>query len=152
MQHNKWLVVTAVIAFLGVAYAGGGLSMRMTDDAAFCGSCHVMYEAVRTHQGSIHAKVACNDCHIPHDNLVNKMVYKSRSGMRDMYQNTLGSIADVIEAEPKTRDVVHQNCIRCHAMTVLNTGMAAKAYCTDCHRQVPHFQKTPVAQRRVAHE
>ncbi len=152
MQYNKWLVVAVIIAFLGVAYAGGGLSMRMTDDAAFCGSCHVMYEAVRTHQKSVHATIACNACHIPHDNLISKMVYKSRSGMRDMYQNTLGTISDVIEVEEHTRDVVHQNCVRCHAMTVLNTAMEAKQYCTDCHRQVPHFSKIPVAQRRTANE
>lgn len=150
--HNKWFLVSIALALVIIVYAGAGFSMRTTDTAPFCGSCHVMNEVVRTHQKSVHAKLTCNECHAPQDSLVSKMIFKTRSGMRDIYVNTLGTVPDVIQAEPATKTVVNQNCKHCHFMTVLNVDMESKEHCTDCHRQVPHFKKLPIDQRRVANE
>ncbi len=145
------LTTVLVILLMGIALtAGAGFSMKATDQAQFCGSCHVMYEAVRTHQHSVHAKLDCNECHTP-DPFVSKMTFKSYAGMKDMYRNALGQVYDVIHATDRTKDVVNDNCTRCHAMTTLNVE-TVKPYCTDCHRQVPHLSKLPVAQRRVADE
>jgi cytochrome c nitrite reductase small subunit len=143
----------AVLALLLVGaglYAGFAFSMKATDEPQFCGSCHLMYEAVRTHQMSAHAKQACNECHIPHQ-MPSKMIYKSKSGAKDMYQNTLGDVFDVIHAAQSTKTVVNDNCTRCHVMTTLNVA-EVKEYCTDCHRSVPHMSKLPISQRRVADE
>jgi cytochrome c nitrite reductase small subunit len=150
--HNKWFLVSIALALLIIAYAGAGFSMRTTDTAPFCGSCHVMNEVVRTHQKSVHARLTCNECHAPQDSLVSKMIFKTRAGMRDIYVNTLGTVPDLIQAKPATRTVINQNCKHCHFMTNLNIDPQSKAYCTDCHRQVPHFKKIPIAQRRVANE
>jgi cytochrome c nitrite reductase small subunit len=150
-QEGISLAAVMVILLLGIALtAGAGFTMKATDQAQFCGGCHVMYEAVRTHQQSVHAKLACNECHTP-EPFVPKMTFKGYSGMKDMYKNSLGQVYDIIHASDQTRDVVNENCARCHAITTLNVE-TVKPYCTDCHRQVPHLSKLPIAQRRVADE
>lgn len=63
----NWFAVSAVLAVVLVAGAAGAYSMQATDQAAFCGSCHVMSEVAWTHKQSAHAKLACNECHAPSD-------------------------------------------------------------------------------------
>lgn len=133
-----------------VLYAGAGFSMRATDEPRFCGSCHMMREAARTHQKSPHAKQACNECHLPQT--MGKLPAKAAYGLHDAYANTLGTVADVIHATPDTRAVVNANCKRCHAMSMRNVAEEPKQLCTDCHRHTPHLGKRPVAERRVADE
>lgn len=145
-------MILGILLLVAVLYAAVGFSMKATDQPEFCGSCHVMYEAVRTQQNSMHAKLDCNECHTPQD-LTSKIPFKTWTGTKDMYQNTFGEIADVIHATNKTKEVVNANCENCHTMTALNVdSLEAKQYCTDCHRQVPHFSKRPIAKRRVADE
>ncbi len=149
---KKWFLISLALALLFIGYAGAGYSMRASDTAPFCGSCHVMYEAVRSHQASIHANVACNECHAPQDSLESKMMFKTKAGMSDLFVNTFGTVPDVVSAKQATKDVVNSNCMGCHTMTVLNINTQSKAYCTDCHRQVPHLRSNPIALRRVADE
>lgn len=153
MKKQEGISLVAVLAILlvGIALtAGAGFTMKATDQAEFCGSCHLMYEAVRTHQQSVHSQLACNECHTP-DPFIPKMTFKTYAGMKDMYINTFGTVYDVIHASEKTKDVVNDNCTRCHTMTTLNVE-TVKPYCTDCHRQVPHLRSLPISQRRVADE
>lgn len=157
MVVNKGRGKGAVLFLLllgALLYAGFAFSMKSTDEPEFCGSCHLMYEAVRTHQMSAHANQDCNECHIPHQ-MPSKIIYKSKSGAKDMYLNTFGDVYDVIHASDSTKQVVNDNCTRCHVMTTINVGediAEAKEYCTDCHRSVPHMSKLSIAQRRVADE
>ncbi len=155
MKKMKGLSLKAVLVILlvGIALSAGiGFSMKKTDEAEFCGSCHLMYEAIRTHKQSVHAELACNDCHTP-EPLVSKYTFKGYAGMKDMYKNTFAEIHDVIQATDSTQSVVNDNCIRCHSMTTLNVeAETVKENCTDCHRLVPHLRKLPIAQRRVADE
>ncbi len=147
--HSKTMIL-GILVLVAILYAVAGFSMKATDQPEFCGSCHVMYEAVRTQQNSMHANLDCNECHTP-ENLTEQMPFKTWTGLKDMYQNTFGDIQDVIHASDKTKKVVNENCESCHTMTALNVdSLEAKQYCADCHRQVPHFQKSPIAQRRVA--
>jgi cytochrome c nitrite reductase small subunit len=157
MLKNKGRGKAAVLSLLvlgALLYAGFAFSMKATDQPEFCGSCHVMYEAVRTHQMSAHADLACNECHAP-DAVVPKMLFKARAGSKDFYQNTLGDVFDVIHATDSTKEVVNQSCLNCHSMTILNVAndvFEAKPNCTDCHRSVPHMSKLPISERRVADE
>jgi cytochrome c nitrite reductase small subunit len=48
------------------------------------------------------------------------------------------------------KTIINDNCIRCHSATVSNVNMTAKAYCTDCHRTVPHMNRRPLSERRAA--
>jgi cytochrome c nitrite reductase small subunit len=154
-RFGRGKVAILVLLLVGAGlYAGMAFSMKATDQPEFCGSCHVMYEAVRTHQMSAHAELACNECHAP-DETVPKMFFKAQAGAKDFYQNTLGDVFDVIHASDKTREVVNQSCLNCHSMTILNVAddvTEAKQYCTDCHRSVPHMSKLSISERRVADE
>ncbi|MGF7184715.1 cytochrome c nitrite reductase small subunit [Desulfitispora alkaliphila] len=148
---NKWFLATVALAALIVLYVGTGFAMKATDEAAFCGSCHVMNEAVRTYEQSVHASISCNDCHAPHDTIP-KMAFKAKAGAKDIYKNTTGNVPDVIHATNETRDIVNDNCLNCHEMTNKNVAMDSKDYCVDCHRHVPHFNKNPIGERKVAGE
>lgn len=143
------VLLVMLLAGAGI-YAGAAFSMKATDQVQFCGSCHMMHEAVRTHQISLHAKLACNECHAP-QKPVRKMVFKTWVGTKDFYQNTLGEVFDVIHAGESTKKVVNENCSNCHTMTTINVA-DVKQYCTDCHRSVPHMSKLPISKRRVADE
>ena len=151
--RGKMAVLVLLLVGAGL-YAGMAFSMKVTDQPEFCGSCHVMYEAVRSHQMSVHANLACNECHAP-EAAVPKILFKARAGAKDFYQNSLGDVFDVIHATERTREVVNESCVRCHSMTILNVSermVQAKPYCTDCHRSVPHMSKLPISERRVADE
>ena len=147
---GKWFL--PVMAFLAgiVVITGANLALDATDSAAFCGSCHVMSEAVWTHSQSVHAKLACNECHIPHDSLAAKLPYKTIVGINDVAVNSFSNVDDNIRANEKTRSIVRDNCVRCHYSTIKEVNMEAKEQCTGCHRSVPHINKLPIAKRRAA--
>ncbi len=148
---RRWkLVLLSGLAGV-VLTVGGGLAMVSTDKGAFCGSCHAMSEAALTHAQSVHAKLACNDCHAPH-NLLEKIPFKAEAGARDIYVNTLGTIPDLIHPQGNTLEVVQANCVRCHSSTVMTVNMTSKESCMSCHRQVPHTNKTPISTRKAADE
>ena len=152
-QEGVSLAAVLVILLVGVVLtAGAGFTMKLTDQAEFCGGCHVMYEAVRTHQQSQHNGLACNDCHAPYTALP-KMVFKTYAGTKDVYRNIFGDIPDIITVTDRSRNIIKDNCINCHTMTGLNVAARqVKPYCTDCHQQIPHLKKLPISQRRVADE
>ncbi len=152
-KSNKWFLISLILAAVVVLYFGTGFAMKTTDNASFCGSCHVMHEAVRTHSQSVHAELSCNECHVPQP-FPKKVVNKAYLGSKDIYKNLFTEIDDVIHTSELTKDIVNNNCSECHAMTNINVevNMDAKQYCTDCHKQVPHFPKKPIGERRVAGE
>jgi len=152
-QQGVSLLAVLVILLAGVVLtAGAGFTLNATDQAEFCGGCHVMYESVRTHKQSVHAKLACNECHAPYTAMP-KMVFKAYAGTKDVYKNTTGDVRDVINVTDRSRDIIKDNCINCHTMTGLNVAASeVKPYCTDCHRQIPHLSKLSISQRRVADE
>jgi cytochrome c nitrite reductase small subunit len=152
---GRGVAVVLVLLCVGAGlYAGFAFSLQATDQPEFCGSCHVMFEPVRTQQASMHAELACNDCHTPLAT-VPQMIFKAQSGAKDFYLNTLGKVSDVTLVSAKTKAVVNANCVHCHTMTINNVAenvTAAKQYCTDCHRSVPHKSHLQIAKRRVADE
>lgn len=134
-----------------VLVAAAAYGMRITDSRPFCASCHVMQEAAVTHKLSTHAALACNDCHSPH-NLLAKLPFKAREGLRDVVANMQGRDAPVLPSVG-TRDIINENCIACHSETNTNVAsMDVKPYCTDCHRNVAHMRSKPLSVRTVAHE
>lgn len=148
---DKWILVSVVLIFCILLYAGSSVAMKKTDQPAFCSSCHVMNQATRTFMTSVHAELSCNDCHAPQHPL-DRIAFKTKAGISHVSKYITGDIDDVIRATDKTREVVDQNCLRCHQMTNINVAMDAKNSCIDCHRQVPHFAKNPIRERMVAGE
>jgi cytochrome c nitrite reductase small subunit len=136
--------IAGIVVTVGVAVA-----MTTTDQASFCGSCHSMAEAALTHKNSVHAELACNDCHAPH-NLAAKVPFKTKEGVRDILATATSRVPDLIHPGEDTLGVTQANCVRCHSATTSTVNMQSKKFCTDCHRNVPHTPKIPVAKRSAA--
>lgn len=134
----------------GVALTVGvAVAMTATDQARFCGGCHSMSEAALTHKHSVHAELACNECHAPH-NLAAKIPFKAKAGTHDILATITSNVPDLIHPNGDTKEVTQANCVRCHQATISTVNMQVKEYCTDCHRHVPHTPKIPVAKRSAA--
>ncbi|MFT3995111.1 MAG: cytochrome c nitrite reductase small subunit [Dysgonomonas sp.] len=141
----------------GVIVGLGGYTMYMSraysylsDDPAACINCHIMTPYYQTWNHSSHAQWAtCNDCHVPHDNVVSKYAFKAKDGLYHAAVFTMKAEPQVIRPREESYEVIMNNCIRCHTQLnteFVNTGMISycevkegkgKA-CWDCHTQVPH--------------
>lgn len=144
-----WRLLLLSFAAGAASIIGTALAMTTTDQAGFCGRCHAMSEAALTHQQSVHAKLACNECHAPH-NIAAKIPFKTKEGTRDIFATVTKTIPDLIHPGDETREVVQVNCRRCHEAGIQSVNMQAKTHCTDCHRHVPHTPKLPIAKRSAA--
>jgi cytochrome c nitrite reductase small subunit len=136
---------------LGVA-AGMGLfvfhisraASYMSDEPETCMNCHVMTTQYLTWQHSSHARVAsCNDCHVPHENLLHKLAFKAQDGMWHATVFTMRWEPQVIKLSDRARPVVQANCRRCHShvveeVTISAHGADRTRQCWDCHRETPH--------------
>jgi cytochrome c nitrite reductase small subunit len=135
------------IGFIALAVVAGTLmvvsdfTVYLGDNPATCNNCHVMdaaYEGWFHGQHKLWAK--CNDCHTPHD-FIPKYITKGINGFNHVSAFTLGEIPNAIRAKEASRDIIQENCIRCHTETVANVAdgqMDAERYCFECHRSVAH--------------
>lgn len=146
-----------LIAIGGIVVGSGGLLLYMLrahtylgEDPSACVNCHIMSPYYATWAHSSHSRNAtCNDCHVPHENMVRKYAFKGADGMKHVAMFVTHSE----DMSPKIGDagsqVVMNNCIRCHTelnTTLVNTGkvdymmtqVGKGKVCWDCHRQVPH--------------
>lgn len=139
-----------VIAFIALA-AVAGVGMYVTDFTAYlgsnpdtCNNCHVMNTVYEGWLHGSHSEWAtCADCHTPHA-LIPKYYVKAMSGYHHVSAFTLGNIPDAIRAKEESRQVVQDNCIRCHADTVegmLYDPMPLDRYCFECHSDVSHGER-----------
>ncbi|MFE8703351.1 cytochrome c3 family protein [Cytobacillus sp. FJAT-54145] len=136
---KKLLILIGV--FTGIVISAvTAKTLAYTDSADFCQSCHIMNNVHASFTDSTHAKLACNDCHLPHETKVGKLAYKAKAGMSHMYYNTIGSekIPDVLHATDNSMEVIQQNCVDCHESTLDNVSHDSKDSCMSCHQEVPH--------------
>lgn len=121
----------------------------LSDDPKACVNCHLMAPEYATWQHSSHREVAhCNDCHVPHDNVVSKYMFKAKDGLYHAAMFTLRAEPQVIQIREASSDVVQANCQRCHThlnedVGTLGMDLQKKEHgegklCWDCHREVPH--------------
>lgn len=141
--NRKAMLFLLAGVFIGIAFfAGTSKALEVTDSADFCSSCHIMDEAHATFLQSNHATLSCNDCHIPHDNIVSKYFFKAKAGLGHMYYNTLGQdkIPDVLHATEASQEVINDNCLRCHGPTLDNIEYhdVYDGNCLSCHRSLVH--------------
>ncbi len=141
-RYLFFAAIAAAIIALGIfvfvtdapAYAG--------TSAATCNNCHVMDAQYENWYHAGHEHVAlCVECHLPHQNLFVYWLEKGKTGLHDVYYFSTGQTPELIRAKPETRQIVQQNCIRCHATTVDEIVAGAQAFdrnCWDCHRSVAH--------------
>lgn len=147
----KLPIITGILSLLAVAIVGmyaTDFTAYLGNDASTCNNCHVMDAAYEGwYHGGHRSWATCNDCHTPHD-LIPKYFVKAQSGYHHVTAFVFGDIPDAIRAKGSSRDVVQENCIRCHAETVsdiVEGPMAGAAdserYCFECHRSVAHGER-----------
>lgn len=149
---SKLPIIAIVVAALTLGYFA-----YATDAVAYggsapetCANCHSMDAQYENWYYSGHSKWAkCTDCHLPHNNIIVYYAEKGRQGAKDTYAFVTGNIPELIRAEEKTKDIVQENCVRCHSHSVesILVGEPSFArYCWECHRHVAHGERgTPGA-------
>lgn len=139
-----------IVGIISIAIVTG-VGLYVTDFTAYlgnnpttCNNCHVMDSAYESWYHGSHKEWAnCNDCHTPHT-LIPKYYVKALSGYHHVSAFSLGNIPDAIRAKEDSREVVQENCIRCHEETVADITdgpMALDRYCFDCHRSIAHGKR-----------
>jgi len=121
----------------------------LSDKPETCVNCHIMTPQYATWQHSSHREHAhCNDCHVPHNNAINKYYFKAKDGLRHATIFTLRKEPQVIFIKEEGSEVVQNNCIRCHSALMTDAKLLRttdhyhdqrqEKKCGDCHREVPH--------------
>ena len=148
MAASRWLSIVSLVVGLPVgvgAYTFGyakGFSYLSTDPRA-CINCHVMNDTYDAWQKSGHRHVArCVDCHLPPSGLA-KWIAKADAGFRHSTAFTLQNFKEPIEITPHDRQIVLDNCQRCHADLVqaihLPGGDGERENdCLHCHASAGH--------------
>lgn len=121
----------------------------LSDKPETCVNCHIMAPQFATWSHSSHREYAhCNDCHVPHNNVINKYYFKAKDGLRHATVFTLRNEPQVIFIKEEGKHVVHQNCIRCHGHVLESPEVLSfnqdlihhrtDRVCWECHRETPH--------------
>ena len=151
---DRWKL--PVILASGVFFGLGLYSFHISNAHSYlgdkpeaCVNCHIMAPQYATWYHSSHREnIICNDCHVPHNNLVNKYFFKAKDGLRHATIFTLRKEPQVIFIKEAGKEVVQKNCIRCHEelltdsrLLAYNTGthtFRMDRNCRECHRETPH--------------
>jgi cytochrome c nitrite reductase small subunit len=138
------LIVGLTIFIVHISNAGSYLS----DEPETCVNCHIMRPQYLTWEHSAHRNASCNDCHVPHNNIVRKYYFKAMDGLRHATMFTFRLEPQVIKIGEAGKTVVQENCIRCHkdqvsqvaayAVDGANYTKGEGALCWGCHRETPH--------------
>jgi cytochrome c nitrite reductase small subunit len=152
LPPTRWRLPVIIIAgaFTGLfffLFRISEASSYLSDDPQVCIHCHIMYPQYASWSHNGHRTVTnCNDCHVPHNNVVNKYWFKANDGLRHATIFSLRNEPEVIYIRDAGRRVVHDNCLRCHE-NLFTDGpgkpLNAMRYqqnreCLDCHRYSPH--------------
>jgi cytochrome c nitrite reductase small subunit len=151
---HQWKLPVIILSgiFLGFLFYSVYVSnfvSYLSDSPETCVNCHIMAPQYATWSHSAHREVAnCNDCHVPHNNFINKYYFKAKDGLRHATIFTLRREPQVILIREAGINVVQKNCIRCHEHTIQNNLVLSKVgkdccfdetrLCWECHRETPH--------------
>lgn len=130
------------VGFFTFIYAKG--ASYLTSDPAACANCHTMDEHYQAWTASSHGKVAgCNDCHSPHDNIVQKYANKGVNGFFHGLAMTTGDHPDNIRIKNYNLKITEEACLYCHA-DITSEMRSVRAHsqkqsCVSCHRTVGHL-------------
>jgi cytochrome c nitrite reductase small subunit len=143
MKLPLFVGVAALLVVVGTLLVVSRFPAYLSDDPTACNNCHVM-DGV--YEGWYHAGhrpwATCNDCHTPHS-LIAKYLVKAQAGFNHVSAFVLGDIPEAIRPKSSSRQIIQDNCIRCHSQTVdaIADGQPeAGRYCYDCHRNAAHGQ------------
>lgn len=151
---GNWRMISVLLfgiligLFVFIFYISNAASY-LSDDPKTCVNCHVMKSQYASWFHSSHARNAtCNDCHVPHNNVLNKYYFKAKDGMRHATIFTMRGEPQVIQIKEAGKEVVQANCERCHQELIYDAKLVKLAegnvhslsdrHCWECHREVPH--------------
>lgn len=152
VKRNNPALPWLILALCFGAFAGAGAytftyaqgTSYLLDDPKACMNCHVMREQYEGWQHATHhAAATCNDCHVPHGSLLEKYTAKADHGWRHSKAFTLQNFHEPIRITEADRQMVLDNCVRCHDRMVHEIDHAAadrseRLDCIHCHSQVGH--------------
>ena len=172
----RWVATMyrALFAAAGI-FLGGVVAMAAfvqfvdyTNTMGFCISCHEMRDIVyEEFRKSVHfanrtgVEVACANCHVPHNNLVNLVVAKTLA-TRELYHHIVGTsdtpekfearrlqMAQRVWATMKATD--SRECRSCHKTYAMDfdkqrprsvgqhkSAVESRETCIDCHKGIAH--------------
>jgi cytochrome c nitrite reductase small subunit len=152
-EHGRlWLQCALAGALVGLGLYTFCVSRAWSyalDDPKACVNCHVMGTYYQAWAKSSHKNDAtCNDCHVPHDNVLKKYAFKALDGLYHAGVFTARREGQAIRARSGSSRVILQNCVRCHVPLVTEFAKMNVDYrqvlagngkaCWDCHPQMPH--------------
>jgi len=130
----------------GLIIGMGLVMVRISNAASYlydspetCINCHIMTDAYASWQRGSHGHVAtCNDCHVPHENMVSKYGFKALDGTKHSAVFTLGTEPQVLELSATAVPVVQKNCIRCHQkqLEMVRLSSSKEQACWKCHQTI----------------
>ncbi|MBN2377885.1 MAG: cytochrome c nitrite reductase small subunit [Sedimentisphaerales bacterium] len=138
-QIAIYMMVGGVLGLALITARLGNAASYLSNEPQTCMNCHVMTDAYATWQRGSHGKVAvCNDCHIPHSNIVAKTAFKARDGMKHSYVFTMRQEPQVLELSAGAKPVVRENCLRCHSdqFAMVRLADSSERNCWDCHDNI----------------
>jgi cytochrome c nitrite reductase small subunit len=154
MPPDRWklpmLLAAGVFSGLGLfSFHISNAPSYLGDKPETCINCHIMVPQYSTWYHSSHReKTNCNECHVPHNNIINKYFFKAKDGLRHATIFTLRKEPQVIFIKEAGKEVVYSNCIRCHAELLTDSRLLAYnrethefrmgRRCWECHRETPH--------------
>lgn len=155
----RFPVILALGIFFGLFFFAFYISKAhsyLSDNPKTCVNCHIMAPQYATWTHNSHRQYAnCNDCHVPHNNVLNKYFFKAKDGMRHATMFTLRLEPQVIHIKEAGQKVVQNNCIRCHASLLNDEPIQAltpeahssrsERQCWSCHRETPHGRVNSLA-------
>jgi cytochrome c-type protein NapC len=161
MKGSMLLVVVGVIIGALLSF-GTAVMVKHTDDAEFCGMCHTMQPMIDSYEADVHGganthgmKIACLECHLPHESLFGYLLAKAKTGTHDVWAE-LTYDKSKIDWEAKRKEAKHfvydSACMNCHSNLQQSTMgdhrafIAHKDYfekrtdkkCVECHKNVGH--------------
>ena len=156
------LILGVIVGLSLYIYRISNAVSYLSDNPETCINCHVMNPQYATWNHSSHREAAnCNDCHVPHNNILNKYYFKAKDGLRHASVFTMRNEPQVIYIKDEGKKVVQQNCIRCHEQLVTNNSgiirfeasrhFRMERSCVDCHREIPHGRVNSLASVPNAH-
>ncbi len=135
-------VAVGVLAGVGFAtfdYAEG--TSYLSTDPRACANCHIMQSQFDSWQKSSHHTAAtCVECHLPTE-FAAKYAAKLRNGWNHSRAFTLQDFPEPIAITPPNAEILHANCLRCHADVIHDLAAVAEEgapRCVRCHASVGH--------------
>jgi cytochrome c nitrite reductase small subunit len=130
-------------AIFGVGYSE--LPSYFSNDPVSCANCHVMQDHYDAWLKGAHARSAtCDECHLPHDNVIKALMVQAEDGVLHAYSFTRGNFPENIVIRDSSRAVVNSACVSCHD-TATNQMRYTIGFtqenidCTHCHFNTGHI-------------